>query len=94
MQVTIDSGFISTLTMVGFCDSADGNQISGKKAAVLRNALAFYFLCRSLSYWSVADMKNCKKNWLLSVVAVINIIMLVWQPQREISVPAFHRQNF
>ncbi len=30
--------------------------------------------------------KLLKKNWLLSVVAVINIIMLVWQPQREISV--------
>lgn len=38
--------------------------------------------------------KLLKKNWLLSVVAVINIIMLVWQPQREISVLRFTGKNF
>lgn len=38
--------------------------------------------------------KLLKKNWLLSVAAVINIVLLLWQPQRELSVLRFTGKNF
>ena len=38
--------------------------------------------------------KLLTKNWLLSVAAVINIVLLLWQPQRELSVLRFTGKNF